>query len=106
MGEPGERLLLRRPVEPVRPVGDEVAKVVQVGPERPTGILGCVGQRVARKRVRRSSSAAAVVWGMNGSGLGGASGMGRTLRPIFTAPRPRRWQADCSIPPLSLLRLL
>jgi hypothetical protein len=32
-GEPGERRLLRRPVEPVRPVGDELAEVREVGPE-------------------------------------------------------------------------
>ena len=41
-GEPGERRLLRRPVEPVRPVGDELAEVAEVGPERPPGVLGCV----------------------------------------------------------------
>ena len=35
-----ERRLLRRPVELVRPVGDELAKVGEVGPERPPGVLG------------------------------------------------------------------
>jgi hypothetical protein len=42
------------------------------------------GQRVARSRARRFSSAAGAVCGVNGSGRGGASGMGRTL---LAAPR-------------------
>ena len=38
VGEPGERRLLRRPVEAVRPVGDQLAQVGEVGPERPPGL--------------------------------------------------------------------
>ena len=51
-GEPGERRLLRRPVEPVRPVGDELAEVAEVGPERPPGVLGRV--RPARRTQPRA----------------------------------------------------
>ncbi len=84
-GEPGERRLLRRPLEPLRPVGDELAEVTDVGPEQPQASSGASGQRVARSRARRSSSAAGAACGVNGSGRGsaaadGASGMRRILR--------------------------
>ena len=89
-GEPGERRLLRRPLEPLRPVGDELAEVTDVGPERDQLIrrpLGAVRlQRVGTQpRARRSSSAAGAACGVNGSGRGsaaadGASGMRRILR--------------------------
>jgi hypothetical protein len=38
--EPGERRLLRGPVKPIRPVGDKLMEVGEVGPERPPGVLG------------------------------------------------------------------
>ena len=50
--EPGQRRLLRRRVEPVRPVGDELAEVSQVSPQRPPGVLGCV--RPARRAQPRA----------------------------------------------------
>ena len=45
-GEPAQRRLLGRPVEPVGPVGDQLAQVADVGPERPAGVLR--GVRPAR----------------------------------------------------------
>ena len=45
--EPGELCFLRQPVEPVRPVGDQFAEVVDVGPERPRRLLG--GVRPSRR---------------------------------------------------------
>ena len=38
--EPGERRLLSRPVEPVRPVGDELAEVIEIRAERPPCVRG------------------------------------------------------------------
>ena len=43
LGERGQRRLLRRPVEAVGPVGDELAQVVEVGAERPVRIIGRIG---------------------------------------------------------------
>jgi len=51
--EPGERRLLHRPVEALRPVGDELAEVREVGPERPPSVLGRV--RPACRAQPRSS---------------------------------------------------
>ena len=63
LGERGERRLLRRPVEAVGPVGDQLAQVVEVGPERPARVLGHVrpagraqpGAEVVERRGRGSA---------------------------------------------------
>jgi len=67
-GEPGERRLLRRPVEPVRPVGDELAEVGQVGPERPAGVRGRV--RPARRAQSRAEVLERRGGGLRGERLG------------------------------------
>jgi hypothetical protein len=79
-----ERRFLRRPVELVRPVGDELAEVDEVGPERPPGVLG-------RVRPARRSQPRPKVIERRGAGLRGerlraarASGMRRSLA---AAPR-------------------
>ena len=69
-GMPGQRRLLRGPVEPVGPVGDELPQVVEVGAHDQPASSGDSGQRVARNRARRSSSASGVVGGVNGRGMG------------------------------------
>ena len=95
VGELGERRLLRRPVEAVCPVGDELAVVGEVVPERPIGLLRRVRPRVARSR-RRSSSTAGAVCGSNAPARR-ASGMGLTLQ---AAPRYReRLEQAPSQPP-------
>ena len=80
-GEPGERRLLRRPVEPVRPVGDELAEVAEVGAERPAGVLGRV--RPARRAQPRAEvlERRGAVCGVNGSGW--ASGMSAPYKQLI-----------------------
>ena len=55
--QPGERGLLRRPVEAVGPVGDELPQVVEVGAEAPAGVVRSVGPS------RREQSRAQIVEG-------------------------------------------
>ena len=76
-GEPGERRLLRRPVEPVRPVGDELAQVVEVGPERPAGVLGRV--RPARRAQPRAEVLQRRRGGLRGERLGAGRQSGMPL---------------------------
>ncbi len=57
-----ERRFLRRPVELVSPVGDELAEVGEVGPERPAGVLG-------RVRPPRCAQSRAEVLERRGRGL-------------------------------------
>ena len=80
-GEPGERRLLRRPVEPVRPVGDELAEVGDVGPERPPGVLGRV--RPARRAQPRAEVLERRGGGLRGERLG--AGQSRRGRPACDA---------------------
>ena len=62
-GQPRERGLLRRPVEAVGPVGDELAQVVEVGAEAPAGVLRGIGP------ARRPQSRPQIVEG-GGVGVG------------------------------------
>ena len=80
-GKPGERRLLGRPVELVRPVGDQLAKVAEVGPERPAGVLG-------RVRPARCAQPRAEVLERRGGGLRVerlGAGQGQMGRPAWDA---------------------
>ena len=83
-GQPGERRLLRRPVEPVRPVGDELTEVAQVGPERPAGVFGRV--RPARRAQPRAEVLQRRGRGLRGERLG--AGPSRWRRGVWHATHP------------------
>ena len=87
-GEPGQRRLLRRPVEPVRPVGDELAEVGQVGPERPSGVLRRV--RPARRAQPRAEVLQRRGGGLRGERLGAGPSRGRWGFRHETHPTGRR----------------
>ena len=96
VGEPGERRLLRRPVEVVRPVGDELAQVGEVGPERPPGVLGRV--RPTSRAQPRAEVLERRGGGLRGERLGARRGVrhgthrtGRAALPrerVEQAPKP------------------
>ena len=93
--EPAERLLLGRPVESVRPVGDEFAKVVHIGPQRPPGILGRVRpsrRPQARPEIlERGGSGLRGEWLRTGHGVRhGRHPTGRAAPPAAFAGRPAR----------------
>ncbi len=96
VGEPGERRLLRRPVEAVRPIGDELAQVGEVGPERPPGVLGRV--RPTSRAQPRAEVLERRGGGLRGERLGARRGVrhgthrtGRAALPrerVEQAPKP------------------
>ena len=81
--EPRERRFLRRPVELVRPVGDELAKVDEVGPERPAGVLGRV--RPARRSQPRPEVLERRRRGLRRERLGAARGVRHETQPTGRA---------------------
>ena len=79
-GEPGQRRLLGRPVEPVRPVGDELAEVAEIGPERPPGVLGRV--RPARRAQPRAEVLQHPRGGLRDERLGAGRDVRHALVPV------------------------
>ena len=89
-GMPGQRRLLRGPVEPVGPVGDELPQVVEVGAQRPAGVLGRL--RPARRPQPRPQVLDGLGRGRRAERLGHAAhprGGLSQLRPGARAVEPR-----------------